>query len=153
MNASALLANYRRTGSESDFESVLRHYANLVYSVAKRRLSDQSLAEEVAQMVFIRLAKSPPKLEHDGQLASWLHRTTVHVAIDLWRSETRRRTREQQSVAMQTLTTDEARLWQHIAPHLDEALKGYESVRVDALRPQRASGTVPEDHSKARGKV
>jgi DNA-directed RNA polymerase specialized sigma24 family protein len=69
MNASASLANYRRTGSESDFESLLRHYTNLVYSVAKRRLSDQSLAEEVAQMVFIRLAKSPPKLKHDGQLA------------------------------------------------------------------------------------
>ncbi len=33
------------------------------------------------------------------------------------------------------------------------AAKGYESVRVDALRPQRASGIVPEDHSKARVEV
>ncbi len=120
MNAAELLASYRKTGSEAGFERLLRHYTNLVYSIAKRRLSDQSLAEEVTQMVFIRLAKSPPPLKHDGELTSWLHKTTVHVAIDVWRSESRRRNREQQSLAMQTLTSDEAKLWQDIAPHLDE---------------------------------
>ncbi len=111
-------------------------------------------------MVFIRLAKSPPKLKHDGQLASWLHRTTVHVAIDLWRSETRRRTREQQSVAMQTLITDEAKLWQDIAPHLDEALNqlGEEDRQAVLLRfyerkPMRDIGDilgVSEDAAKMR---
>lgn len=122
MNTSELLTNYRKTGSEAAFTSLLRQYTNLVYSVAKRRLSDQSLAEEVTQTVFMRLAKSPPNLKHDGELASWLHRTTIHVAIDVWRSETRRRTREQQAAAMQTLTAADSQLWKDMTPHLDEAL-------------------------------
>ncbi len=160
MNASALLKNYRRTGSEADFESLLRHYTNLVYSIAQRRLADQSLAEEVAQMVFIRLARSPPNLRHDGELASWLHKTAVHMAIDVWRSETRRRTREQQSVATQMLTTDEAKLWQDITPHLDEALNQLVEEDREAVflrfferKPMRDIGDllgVSEDAAKMR---
>jgi RNA polymerase sigma factor (sigma-70 family) len=80
-----------------------------------------TLAQEVTQLVFIRLAKAPPKLDSDALLLAWLHRTTVHVSIDLWRSETRRRAREQQAVAMQTDPTEDA-AWKEMTPVLDEAL-------------------------------
>ncbi len=160
MNGAKLLESYRSTGSETAFAELLQHYTNLVYSVAKRRVSDQSLAEEVTQTVFIRLAKSPPKLTHDGELASWLHRTAVHVAIDVWRSETRRRTREEQSVAMQSPTTEEAKVWEDITPHLDEALSRLSEEDRQALllrfferKPMRDIGStlgVSEDAAKMR---
>ncbi len=111
-------------------------------------------------MVFIRLAKSPPPLKHDGELTSWLHKTTVHVAIDVWRSESRRRNREQQSLAMQTLTSDEAKLWQDIAPHLDEAIGQLREedrqavlLRFFERKPMREIGNilgVSEDAAKMR---
>src|SRR5262249_40259085 len=41
----------------------------------------------------------------------------------LWRSETRRRAREQQAVAMQTNPTEEV-AWNEMSPVLDEALNG-----------------------------
>lgn len=160
MNGTKLLASYRRTGSETAFADLLRRYTNLVYSVAKRRLSDESLAEEVTQMVFIRLAKAPPDLKHDGELASWLHRTAVHVAIDVWRSETRRRAREQQSVAMHSPTNEEARIWKEITPHLDEALNQLSEEDRQAVllrffdrKPMRDIGStlgVSEDAAKMR---
>src|SRR5436190_1001568 len=103
MSSTELLAAFREKGFEDAFTNLLRRYTNLVYSVAKRRLSDQSLAEDVTQTVFTRLAKSPPTIKSDGQLVAWLHRTTIYVAIDVGRSETRRRTREQQVSFMQTL--------------------------------------------------
>jgi RNA polymerase sigma factor (sigma-70 family) len=160
MNGTKLLESYRSTGSETAFAELLQRYTNMVYSVAKRRVSDQSLAEEVTQTVFIRLAKSPPKLTHDGELASWLHRTAIHVAIDVWRSETRRRTREQQSVAMQSPTTEEAKVWEDITPHLDEALGKLSEEDRQALllrfferKPMRDVGSilgVSEDAAKMR---
>src|SRR5258705_9247006 len=122
MNTSELLTNYRKTGSDAAFANLLRRYTNLVYSVAKRRLLDQSLAEDVTQTVFTRLAKSPPTVKCEGELAAWLHRTTTHVAIDVWRSENRRRAREQQAAFMQTLPAEDAQLWEELTPHLDEAL-------------------------------
>jgi RNA polymerase sigma factor (sigma-70 family) len=94
-----------------------------VYSIAKRRVADVTLAQEVTQIVFIRLAKTPPQLDSEAQLLTWLHRTTVHVSIDLWRSETRRRARELHAVAMQTDPNEEA-AWNEMTPVLDEALDG-----------------------------
>ena len=94
MNGSDLLAEYRSTGSEEAFTGLVRRYANLVYSVALRRFSNATLAEEATQLVFTQLASKRPAINTDRQLVAWLHRTTVHISIDLWRSETRRRNRE-----------------------------------------------------------
>src|SRR5256885_419312 len=101
MNGADLLTGFRERRSERAFGELVRRYTNLVYSVAKRRLSNVSLAEEVTQIVFIRLAKAAPKVRGDAELVAWLHRTTVHVSIDLWRSESRRQLREEKAVAMQ----------------------------------------------------
>src|SRR5215831_1613327 len=101
MNGTDLLAEFKATRAESAFGELVRRYTNLVYSVAKRRLSNGSQAEEVTQTVFIRLAKTVPNLRSDAELVAWLHRTTVHASIDLWRAESRRHAREEHAVAMQ----------------------------------------------------
>ena len=100
------MAEFRATRAEGAFSELVRRHTNLVYSIAKRRVGDLAVAQEVTQIVFIRLAKGPPKVESEAQLLGWLHRTTVHVSIDLWRSETRRRAREQHAVTMQTDRTE-----------------------------------------------
>ena len=121
MNGTDLLAEFRKTRSESAFSELVRRYTNLVYSVAKRRLSNVSLAQEVAQNVFIRLAKTAPSIRSDAELVAWLHRTTINASIDLWRSENRRRVREEQAVVMQINETEVA-VWNQLAPILDETL-------------------------------
>src|SRR5437764_7387716 len=121
MNGTDLLAQFKESRSEEAFRQLVRRYTNLFYSVAKRRIADASLAQEVTQLVFIRLAKAAPKLRGDAELAAWLHRTTVNASIDLWRSESRRRAREEQAVAMQANPAED-QIWTELAPHLDEAL-------------------------------
>jgi RNA polymerase sigma factor (sigma-70 family) len=121
MNETELLLAFRKERSEEAFAELVRRYASLVYSVAKRRLANAALAEDITQIVFIRFAKSPPKVENHGQLVAWLHRTTINITIDTWRSETRRRTREQQATVMETTTSGNP-VWEELSPHLDEAL-------------------------------
>jgi RNA polymerase sigma factor (sigma-70 family) len=108
MNGPELLANYKSRRSEDAFTELVRRYTNLVYSVAKRHLPDEAMAEEATQTVFLRLVKASPKLNTDGALVGWLHRTTVHVSVDMWRSETRRRTREQHVVTMEPASIENA---------------------------------------------
>src|SRR5262245_28416508 len=122
MNGSDLLSRYRSTGSEDAFTTLVRHYASVVYSVALRRLSSGALAEEAAQTVFARLARSSSNLKSDPELIGWLHRTALHVSIDLWRSEIRRRKREQLAAAMHTASDHHYPFWDEVAPHLDIAL-------------------------------
>src|ERR1051326_5154342 len=121
MNGTDLLAEFRATRAEAAFSELVRRFTNLVYSIAHRRVAAMTLAQEVTQIVFIRLAKAPPNLNSEAQLLAWLHRTTVHVSIDLWRSDTRRRAREQQAVLMQTDRAEQTS-WNEMAPVLDEAL-------------------------------
>jgi len=64
-HGSNLLADYVQNGSEAAFRELVGRYADLVYSVAIRLLDgDKQLAEDVAQTVFIdlaRLARTFPK--------------------------------------------------------------------------------------------
>lgn len=115
------MAEFRKSRAEAAFSELVRRYTNLVYSAAKRRLNNASLAEEATQTVFIRLAKAAPSVRSDAELAAWLHRTTINASIDLWRSESRRRAREEQAAVMQLDTTENAS-WNEIAPIVDEAL-------------------------------
>lgn len=121
MSETELLKAFTECRSEEAFADLVRRYAGLVYSTAKRRLANAALAEDITQLVFIRLARKPPKVRSHGELVAWLHRTTVNVTIDLWRSETRRRRRELQAVVMEPATLETA-VWEEISPKLDDAL-------------------------------
>src|SRR5262249_4007491 len=121
MNGTDLLAEFRKTRAETAFGALVRQYTNFVYSAAWRRLNNPSLAEEATQTVFIRLANSVPRIRSEAELLAWLHRTTVHASIDLWRAESRRRAREQYAADMQSIS-DETGHWDEIAPVVDEAL-------------------------------
>jgi RNA polymerase sigma factor (sigma-70 family) len=157
MSEAELLQAFRENRSEEAFAELVRRYAGLVYSVAKRRLANAALAEDITQIVFIRFAKTPPKARNHAELVGWLHRTTVNVTIDTWRSETRRRTREQEAVIMEPSTNT---VWEDISPNLDEALNQLDDkdrqallLRFFAQKTMREVGAalaVSEDAAKMR---
>lgn len=59
----------------------------MVFSIALRLLRDRTLAEELAQDVFLQLYRSFDDLESEDHVKFWLRRVTCHRAID----EARRR--------------------------------------------------------------
>ncbi len=117
-----LLQNYVERDSETAFRTLVNRYVSLVYSVALRQVRDAQLAEEVAQAVFLLLARKARGFRQGVVLSGWLFRTTRFVASRAVRAEQRRQHREQEAFAMQQLTTtDDA--WKRISPALDEALE------------------------------
>src|SRR6478735_11950574 len=95
-----LLARYSRQGAEDAFAEVVRRHAGLVYAVALRTTKNPQLAEEVAQAVFLDLARNARKLRPDTVLATWLYTVTRYIAANTIRGETRRLIREQAAYAM-----------------------------------------------------
>jgi RNA polymerase sigma factor (sigma-70 family) len=103
-----LLAEYAEHGSEAAFRELVVRYINLVYSTARRLVGgDAHLAEDVAQTVFIGLARKAGTLSKEVMLGGWLHQHTYHVATRAMRTERRRRARERQAVELNAMHNDD----------------------------------------------
>lgn len=120
MNDAELLQEYASNRSEPAFEELVQRHLPLVYSAAIRQVGDAALAKDIAQVVFIILARKAAELSSGTILAGWLFRTTRHVAAKATRSEQRRRHREQEAFQMQSAQGTD--VWAQVAPCLDEAL-------------------------------
>lgn len=86
------IARYR----EDALAEVYRRHGGAVYNLARRVLASEQLAEEVTQEVFLRLWNQPERFEPDrGALRSYLLAQTHGRAVDMVRSESARRRREE----------------------------------------------------------
>src|SRR6267154_660763 len=118
-----LLAEYARTGSDAAFRELVTRYVDLVYSTALRLVNgDTHRAEDVAQTVFIDLARMARTLSGDVMPGGWLHRHTCFVAANIMRGERRRQHRERQAVEMNALQDNSGADFSLVAPILDEAI-------------------------------
>jgi RNA polymerase sigma factor (sigma-70 family) len=120
MTDAELVQRYAADNSEASFQAIVSRYLPLVYSAAVRQVRNPAMAEDVAQVVFIVLARKAAHLSSGTVLPAWLFRTTRHVASRALRTEIRRQKREQEALHMQTTETND--LWEQITPHLDEAM-------------------------------
>ena len=87
----ALLARYLEGGGDEAFRQLFDRHGGLVYGVAMRATGDPGAAEEVAQDVFLLLAKKARALASHPSVAGWLHLTSRNLSRHAIR---RRRTRD-----------------------------------------------------------
>jgi RNA polymerase sigma-70 factor (ECF subfamily) len=81
---------------------VYRRHAGSVLALAHRVLSTRATAEEVVQEVFLRLWNTPEKFDPErGSLRSFLLAQAHGRAVDVVRSDTSRRRREERDVRQQ----------------------------------------------------
>ena len=129
-----LLADYVASGSERAFRELVARYVDLVYSTALRLVEgDTHRAEDVAQTVFVDLARMAAELSPSSALGGWLHRHTCFVARTVMRGERRRQARERQAMEMSALDNHPDNALAEIAPVLDEAINELGADDRDAI--------------------
>ena len=78
-------------GDPDAFAELVRRWEHSLLKVAARITGDADEAEEVRQIVLLRLARSPHSIRNPERIAAWLRRAVVHEAIASVRKRTRRR--------------------------------------------------------------
>lgn len=93
---------------EDALAEVYRRHGGAAFALARRLLRDGQLAEEVLQEVFLRLWNTPERFDPErGSLRSYLLAQTHGRAVDLLRSETSRRRREEREARESTAFGDD----------------------------------------------
>lgn len=91
----ALVVSIGRWREDALAEAYRRH-AGAAFALGRRLLNDKEMAEEVLQEVFLRLWNHPDRFDPDrGSLRSFLLAQIHGRSVDMIRSETSRRRREE----------------------------------------------------------
>ena len=86
------LASEDRDTRERALSELYERHRGRVVTVAYRVLGSWAAAEDVAQEVFLHLARGARGFRGDASFRSWVYRITVNRAIDAHRREARRPT-------------------------------------------------------------
>jgi RNA polymerase sigma factor (sigma-70 family) len=125
MDDDTLLRRFASEGAQDAFAELVGRHIDGVYSAALRRVGgDTHLAEDVAQQVFVALARKATSLSCHPVLTGWLYLTTRNEAANVVRTEQRRKAREQEAQVMYEPSADDASPpdWSRLAPLLDDAV-------------------------------
>jgi RNA polymerase sigma factor (sigma-70 family) len=120
-----LLRRFAQDSDESAFEALLQRHVDLVHSAALRQAGpDPQAAQDIAQSVFIDLARKAPQLHGHTTLTGWLYTAVRHAATAHRRTEARRTQREQTAVSMNLADSIPGQEpdWNRLRPLLDEAM-------------------------------
>ncbi len=119
-----LLQGFVRRGDQAAFTDVVRRHLDLVFGTALRKVGDPGAAQEVAQNVFVALARKAWRFAPDDSLPAWLHKTALLESKSWLRGELRRHRREETAVELGTTmkTPDDQPAIAALTPLLDEAL-------------------------------
>lgn len=122
----ALLRRFTDENSDAAFRELVERRIDFVYATALRQVGgDVHLAREVAQSVFLDLARKARTLAARPNLTGWLYTSVRFAAAKALRSRSRRLNHETEAHAMQEIlsapSATEAN-WNELRPVLDEAM-------------------------------
>ncbi|MCU1496836.1 MAG: polymerase, sigma-24 subunit, subfamily [Acidimicrobiales bacterium] len=115
-----------------------RRHAGAVFGLARRLLAEPAMAEEIVQEVFLRLWNDPDKFDPGrGSLRSYLLAQCHGRAVDLLRSESSRRRREERDLrrTAEAGYDLEREVWDlTVADHVRDAIAALPEGEREAIR-------------------
>jgi RNA polymerase sigma factor (sigma-70 family) len=125
-------------GDGGALEALYGRYGSACYGLARRILSDEQLAQDVVQEVFLAVWRDAHRFDGSrGGFSSWLLSMTHHKAVDAVRREENHRKRRSAAELLEERPTD--------SPQVEDEV--WSGIRRDRVRT--AMQTLPEPQREA----
>jgi RNA polymerase sigma factor (sigma-70 family) len=128
-----LLREYALRNSETAFATLVSRHLDMVYATALRHVGNHHQAQEIAQAVFVILARKARSLGPKTVLAGWLFQTARLTAKNHMRTEIRRARREQEAHIQSNHSEDSSEAWRQIIPLLNELVGSLREKERNAI--------------------
>lgn len=133
-----------RATDEESFEIVFTRYYPLVYRLAYRCTGRSDEADDIAQEVFLRFYRTPPRAASEGERRAWLCRVATNLGLNALRANQRRvsheekvggapATEEQLDPEQQAIAREQAAFVRAILADLPERQQTYIILRSTGL--------------------
>lgn len=110
----------RDQNAEASFKQMVAHLNPLIFQTAYRKSGNHELAKDVAQSVFLIIAKKAPTLTKHPTILGWVHETTRTETLRTMRSHARRQKREEAAMKHHERSAETNR---ELLEVLDESMK------------------------------
>lgn len=118
-NDPALLTRFVREGCESSFAELVATHQGLVLGTALRRTGNVEMARDVAQQVFVLLARKAAWLVGRESITGWLHHAASFLAARAVRCESRARARHAELAKETEARIPDTKCWAALEDALD----------------------------------
>ncbi|HEX4265237.1 MAG TPA: sigma-70 family RNA polymerase sigma factor [Verrucomicrobiae bacterium] len=146
-----LLREYALRNSETAFATLVSRHLDMVYATALRHAGNHHQAQEIAQAVFVILARKARSLGPKTVLAGWLFQTARLTAANHMRAEIRRARREQEAYIQSHSSDDSSDAWQQMIPLLNELVGSLREKERDAIVLRFLQGKEYQEVAAAMG--
>jgi RNA polymerase sigma factor (sigma-70 family) len=103
-----LLTAFLADNGQAAFAELVDRYGSMVHGVCLRVLTDHHEAQDVAQAVFLALARKASTMRGAESVGGWLHKVAWRLAINTQQSRIRRQRREENAMRDQpTMSEDQ----------------------------------------------
>lgn len=93
-------------GDKAAFEALLERHYDTIYRFAYRWCQDQTNAQDITQLVCIKLAKAIGKYNFRSSFSTWLYPIVINTAKDFYKSPNQFNKREEQIDNLETYANE-----------------------------------------------
>jgi len=134
-------------GDSEAFETLLNRYYDTIYRFAYRWCQDQNNAQDITQLVCMKLAKALRQFRFKSSFSSWLYPIVINCAKDFYKSPKQHNTREERTLDDYQGETDDTasrtlyaqQIMQHIDTLQDELKEALLLVYGSGLNHRQAA--------------
>jgi RNA polymerase sigma-70 factor, ECF subfamily len=117
-------------------EELFRRHGGAVLALSRRVTGDSHRAEEISQTVFTELWRAPERFDPErGSLRPWLLSQAHRRSVDLVRSETARRRRQEHEASLSPVAVDEVESVVHTTALADDVRRAVHRLPAPEREP------------------